>query len=209
MKLFDCSTAPSPRRVRIFAAEKRLELDIIQVDLGSGEQFGAEFRAINPDCIVPVLELDDGTHITEVTAICHYLEDFQPEPTLFGIGAAERATAVMWNAKAEQQGLSAMADAFRNVAKGLQGRAVPGPENYEQIPELAERGRRRVAAFFEKLDTRLTQTEFLAGERFTIADITALVLVDFAARLKIVIDDGAVDLQRWYDSVAARPSASA
>ncbi len=102
-----------------------------------------------------------------------------------------------------------MADAFRNVAKGLQGRAVPGPENYEQIPELAERGRRRVAAFFEKLDTRLTQTEFLAGERFTIADITALVLVDFAARLKIVIDDGAVDLQRWYDSVAARPSASA
>ena len=209
MKLFDCSTAPSPRRVRIFAAEKDLDLELVPVDLGSGEQFGPEFRMINPDCVVPVLELDDGTHLSEVIAICQYLEELNPEPSLFGSNAAERATAIMWNAKAEQQGLWAMADAFRNAAKGLEGHALPGPDEYEQIPALAERGRSRVLAFFAKMDDQLAQHEFLAGERFTIADITALVLADFAARAKIGFDDDAVNLQRWYDSVAARPSASA
>jgi glutathione S-transferase len=209
MRLFDCTTAPSPRRVRIFAAEKDLHLDLVQVDLGSGEQFGAEFRAINPDCVVPVLELDDGSCLTEVVAICQYLEELCPEPTLFGADAAERATAVMWNAKAEQQGLWAMADAFRNVAKGLQGHALPGPDAYEQIPELAVRGRARVMTFFNKLDARLAQHEFIAGKRYTIADITVLVLVDFAARLKIEIDEDAVNLRRWYGIAAARPSATA
>ena len=209
MKLFDCSTAPSPRRVRIFAAEKGLDLELVPVDLGNGEQFSAEFRAINPDCVVPVLELDDGTHVTEVIAICQYLEELHPEPALFGSTAAARAIATMWNAKAEQQGLWAMADAFRNAARGLKGHALPGPDEYEQIPALAERGRSRVLAFFSKMDDQLAQHEFLAGGRFTIADITALVLVDFAARAKIGIDDEAVYLQRWYDNVAARPSASA
>jgi glutathione S-transferase len=209
MKLFDCRTAPSPRRVRIFVAEKNLDLELVPVDLGSGEQFSAEFRAINPDCVVPVLELDDGTHVTEVVAICQYLEESKPEPTLFGSSAAERAIAMMWNAKAEQQGLWAMADAFRNVAKGLKGHALPGPDEYEQIPALAERGRSRVLAFFGKMNDQLAQQEFLAGKQFTIADITALVLADFAARAKIGFADDAVHLQRWYASVAARPSASA
>ena len=95
MKLYDCRTAPSPRRVRIFAAEKGLDLDLVAVDLTSGEQFGAEFRNINPDCVVPVLELDDGTHLSEVIAICHYLEEAKPEPTPFGTTAAERAAAFM------------------------------------------------------------------------------------------------------------------
>jgi len=209
VKLYDCRTAPSPRRVRIFAAEKGLDLDLVAVDLASGEQFGAEFRKINPDCVVPVLELDDGTHLSEVIAICHYLEEIKPEPTLFGTTAAERAAAFMWNAKAEQQGLWAMADAFRNTAKGLQGHALPGPDQYEQIPELAERGRSRVAMFFEKLNDQLGHREFLAGENYTIADITALVLVGFAARLKIDFADDAANLRRWYDNVSARPSAAA
>ena len=103
MRLFDCSTAPSPRRVRFFAAEKNLELELVPVDLGSGEQFSADFRAVNPDCVVPALELDDGTCISEVVAICQYLEEIQPEPTLFGDTAIERATATMWNAKAENR----------------------------------------------------------------------------------------------------------
>ena len=209
MKLYDCTTAPSPRRVRIFAAEKGLALELVQVDLGSGEQFSAAFRAINPDCVVPVLELDDGSHLTEVLAICDYLESRHAEPRLFGSGAAERATILMWNAKAEQQGLWPMADAFRNFTKGLRGRALPGPDSYEQIPELAARGRLRVAAFFDKLNTRLGEAEYLAGDHYSIADITALVLVDFAARLKINIADDASALQRWYQAVAARPSASA
>jgi glutathione S-transferase len=209
MRLFDCSTAPSPRRVRFFAAEKNLELELVPVDLGSGEQFSADFRAVNPDCVVPALELDDGTCLTEAVAICQYLEAIQPEPTLFGDTAVERATAVMWNAKAEQQGLWAVADAYRNFARGLQGHALPGPDKYEQIPELAVRGKSRVLSFFKTLDTQLAKNEFLAGDRFTIADITAVVAVDFAARLKISVDEDAANLQRWYASVSARPGASA
>lgn len=208
MRLFDCSTAPSPRRVRFFAAEKNLELELVPIDLASGQQFSEAYRAINPDCVVPALELDDGSCITEVNAICQYLEEIQPQPTLFGSNAKERAIAVMWNAKAEQQGLWAMADAFRNHAHGLKGRALPGPQGYEQIPELAERGKRRVLAFFQMLDARLAEHEYLAGERFTIADITAVVTVDFAARLKIDIGEQAPNLARWYASVSARPGAS-
>lgn len=209
MRLFDCATAPSPRRVRIFAAEKNLTLELVPVDLGSGEQFSADFRAVNPDCVVPALELDDGTCISEVIAICQYLEEIQPEPTLFGDTAAERATAAMWNAKAEQQGLWAVAEAYRNFARGLKGHALPGPDNYEQIPELAERGKSRVLSFFKTLNTQLAENEFVAGDRFSIADITAEVTLDFAARIKIGVGDDAENLQRWYASVSARPSASA
>ena len=209
MKLYDCRTAPSPRRVRIFAAEKGLDLDLVPVDLSGGEQFRADFRKVNPDCVVPVLELDDGTHLSEVVAICSYLEEMKPDPALFGTTAAERAVALMWNAKVEQQGLMAMADAFRNTAKGLKGHALPGPDKYEQIPELAERGRDRVSAFFSKLNDRLENKEFLAGDTYSIADITALVLADFAARLKIGFADNDAYLQRWYDNVSARPSAAA
>jgi glutathione S-transferase len=209
MRLFDCSTAPSPRRVRFFAAEKNLELELVPIDLGSGEQFSADFRAVNPDCVVPALELDDGTCLSEVVAICQYLEEIHPEPSLFGDTAIERATAVMWNAKVEQQGLWAVADAYRNFAKGLKGHALPGPDKYEQIPELVARSRSRVLSFFKILDARLAENEFLAGDRFTIADVTAVVMIDFAARIKIGIDDDAANLQRWYASVSARPSASA
>ena len=209
MKLYDCRTAPSPRRVRIFAAEKGLDLELVPVDLASGEQFRADFRKINPDCVVPVLELDDGTHLSEVVAICYYLEEISPDPALFGTTAAERAVALMWNAKAEQQGLWAMADALRNTAKGLQGRALPGPDKYEQIPELAERSRSRVTAFFEKMNDQLDNREFLAGDRYTIADITAFVIADFATRSKIGFTDDNTNLRRWYDNVSARPSAAA
>ena len=209
MKLYDCSTAPSPRRVRIFAAEKGIDIDLVPVDLRSGEQFSEEFQAINPDCVVPVLELDDGTHLSEVIAICQYLEDVYPEPTLFGSNASERARATMWNAIVESQGLWATADAYRNFAKGLQGHALPGPQKYEQIPELAERSRRRVIEFMARLDGHLENKEYLAGDRFTVADITAMVTIDFATRLKMGIDDEASNLLRWYNAVAARPSASA
>lgn len=208
MKLYDCKTAPSPRRVRIFAAEKNLQLDVEQVDLGRGKQFAEEFRAINPDCTVPVLELHEGAYLTEVVAICHYLEEVRPAPALFGETPEERAVTMMWNAKAELQGLWAMADAFRNSVKGLQGHALPGPDSYEQIPELAVRGQARVEAFFKKMDEQLASNEFLAGNRFTIADITALVLFDFAARMKIGPAEGQDNLLRWYASVSARPSAA-
>lgn len=209
MKFYDCKTAPSPRRVRIFMAEKGLDIDTVQVDLGSGEQLGDAFRRINPDCVVPVLELDDGSHLTEVVAICQYLEELYPEPRLLGNSAEERARITMWNAKVEQQGLMGMMDAFRNAAKGLAGRALTGPDSYEQIPELAKRGRKRVEQFFRRLDSELADRPYIAGDSFSIADISAMVVVDFAKWVKIGVPDELVHLKRWHDEVSARPSAAA
>lgn len=209
MKFYDCRTAPSPRRVRIFAAEKGIDLDTVQVDLARGEQFTPEFRAMNPDCVVPVLQLDDGTCISEVSAICDYLEALHPEPPLFGRTPVERAQAIMWNAKIEQQGLYAIAEAFRNATPGLAGRATTGPENYEQIPELAARGRARATAFLARLDRHLAGSAYVAGDAYTIADITALVATDFAKRLRLMPDHETPNLDRWHAEVAARPSASA
>ena len=209
MKLYDSATAPSPRRVRIFAAEKGIELDKVQVDLGSGEQFAPEFRALNPDCVVPVLELDDGTTISEVLAICQYLEELHPEPALFGPTAERRAISTMWNNKIEQHGLMHMRDAFRNSAKGLRGHAITGPQNVEQIPELAERGRQCVVEFFDRLEQQLEGKAFITGDEYSIADITGLVLIDFARWIKLEMPEEAVNLRRWHADVSARPSAKA
>ena len=209
MKFYDCKTAPSPRRVRIFLAEKGVEIDSVQVDLGSGEQFGEAFRKLNPDCVVPVLELDNGRCITEVLAICHYLEELYPEPPLFGKTAEERAVTLMWNAKVEQLGLWAVADAFRNSTKALVNNALPGPDNYSQIPELAKRGRQRVGRFFERLNGQLAGSDFIAGDFFSVADISAMVAIDFAAWIKIQMPERAMHLARWYATVSKRPSAAA
>jgi len=190
-------------------AEKGIEIETVQVDLGSGEQFSDAYRAINPDCVVPALQLDDGTCISEVVAICHYLEAQHPEPPLLGATDEERARVLMWNAKVEQQGLWAVADAFRNSAKGLKERAATGLVGYPQIPELAERGRGRVEQFFHRLDEQLADNEFVAGDRYSIADIAALVVVDFSAWIKLSLPEDLGNAQRWYEAVSARPSAQA
>lgn len=190
-------------------AEKGIEIETVQVDLGSGEQFAEAYREINPDCVVPALQLDDGSCLSEVLAICHYLEAKHPEPDLLGTTDEERARILMWNSKVEQQGLWAVADAFRNVAKGLKDRAATGPVPYPQIPELAARGRDQVEHFFHRLDEQLTGNEFIAGNRFSIADIAALVAVDFAARIKLSVPEDAAHLIRWHESVSSRPSATA
>ncbi|MBT8089172.1 MAG: glutathione S-transferase [Gammaproteobacteria bacterium] len=209
MKFYDCRTAPSPRRVRVFLAEKGIDLETVQVDLGSGEQFSDAFRKINPDCVVPVLELDSGRCISEVLAICSYLEEVHPEPALLGNTAEERAVVLMWNAKVEQQGLLAMAEAFRNSSKALTNNALPGPDSYVQIPELAERGRTRVAKFMRNLDRHLADSQYVAGDFFSVADISAMVTIDFAAWIKIPVPDDAPNLARWYAQVSKRPSATA
>jgi glutathione S-transferase len=207
--LYDCTAAPSPRRVRIFLAEKRIELASVQVDLAAGEHRGAEFMKINPDCTVPVLELDNGTRLTEIFAICQYLEEKFPEPTLLGSDITERALVTMWNTKIETQGLAALSEAFRNRARGMQGRALTGPDDFEQIPALVDRGRRRFELFMHKLDRQLQDRAYIAGDRFTIADISALVAIDFASWSKISVGDDLVNLLRWHRAVAARPSARA
>lgn len=209
MKFYDCTTAPSPRRVRIFTAEKGMDLDTAQVDLRSGEQFSEEYRKINPDCVVPALVLDDGTCLSEVLAICSYLEYVQPEPALFGHTPEEKAVVLMWYTKIEQQGLVGVMEGFRNFSKGFKDRALAGPDNYAQIPELAERGRLKVQRFISKLDKQLGGREFVASDNYSIADITALVTVEFASAIKVAVPDDATNLKRWYERVSARPSSRA
>src|ERR1051325_11558433 len=164
MKFYDCTTAPSPRRVRMFAAEKGITLPTVQVDLRTGEQFSETFRAINPECTVPALQLDDGTVIGDAVAICGYLEQRHPSPPLIGATPQERAVVTALNRAIERDGFFAAMDAVRNTASGLKGRALPGPHDYEQIPELAERGRKRLEHFFRDMDARLSGRRFVAGE---------------------------------------------
>jgi glutathione S-transferase len=209
MKFYDCAVAPSPRRVRIFLAEKGITLPTIQVDLRKGEQFGEAFRAVNPDCTVPVLELDDGRRICDSLAICVYLEQTRPQPPLMGVDAADRAVVAEWQRRAERDGFLAVAEAFRNSTPAFKTRALPGPDGYVQIPALVERGRARTQTFFKVMDARLADREFVAGERYTIADITTLVAVDFAGWIKLTIPDQCAHLRRWHQAVAARPSAKA
>lgn len=209
MKLYDCTTAPSPRRVRIFLAEKGVEIPMVQVNLREGEQLGDAFRKINPECTVPVLELDDGTTISEIFAICQYLESQYPEPALMGQNPLERAMVSMWNTKIEQNGIAAVAETLRNRAEGMRDRALPGPLNLAQIPQLVERGRTRVEAFLNRMDEQLDGNRFITEDQFTMADITAFVTVEFAQRLKIPITESQKNLQRWYNDVSGRPSATA
>jgi glutathione S-transferase len=209
MKLYDYQLAPNPRRVRIFIAEKGISVPTVGVDLRAGEQFTPEFRSVNPECTVPVLEFDDGRRIAEVIAICVYFELAHPEPALLGVDPQDRAIVADWHHRIERQGFWAVGDAFRNSVAGLKGRALPGPDDYEQIPALAERGRARTLRFFEMLDRQLAGRQFVASDRYTIADILALVTVDFAARVNQAIPEGCGHLRRWHESVSARPSATA
>jgi len=209
MKLYDCVTAPSPRRVRIFLAEKGISVPTVQVDLRNGEQFTPAFRAINPECMVPVLELDNGTKITDILSICRYFEELHPDPPLMGHTAEERAVISSRLHRIEYDGFLAAMEAFRNSTPGLKGRALPGPESYEQIPALAERGRTRIRQFFEWLNAWLAENEFVCGTGYTVADISGMVAVDFAGWAKLKIPEHVTHLRRWHAAVSARPSARA
>jgi glutathione S-transferase len=209
MKFYDCTTAPSPRRVRIFMAEKGIEIPTVQVDLRNGEQLSDAFRKINPRCTVPVLELDDGTCLNETLAICYYLESQYPEPNLMGRDAREQALVINWNEQVMFEGFLAGADALRNVAKGFANRALTGPKSFGQIPELAERGRARLEQFMAMLDGRLADSPYVALDRYTMADIGAYVCVDFAGWIKLPVLEQWPNIRRWHEQLSARPSATA
>lgn len=206
--LYDCATAPSPRRTRILLAEKAVPHETVQVDLRSGEQLGEAYRAINPQCTVPALRVDDGLVLTDNAAITAYLEARFPEPPLLGITPAEKAEIASWNWRVEFEGLMAVAEALRNGSPAMKQRALPGPNNYEQIPQLAERGVQRLQHFLRTLDDRLSQREYLASPRFSVADITAVVAVDFARVVKVKPGDEHPHLLRWRAAMAQRPSMS-
>ena len=209
MKFYDCATAPSPRRVRIFLAEKGIAVPTVQVDLRNGEHLQPEFRKINPECTVPALVLDNGVTINDAMAICHYFEEIRPDPPLIGRSPEERAVTIACNRRIERDGLYAVMEAFRNSTPGLKDRALPGPDDYAQIPALAERGRQRVSRFFIWINGELSQREFIAGNAYSLADITTQIAVEFAKWAKLPIPETCPDLARWFTAVSARPSAKA
>lgn len=204
--LYDCATAPSPRRARILLAEKGVAHATVQVDLRSGEQLGAAYKMINPQCTVPVLRCDDASMLTDNAAIAAYLEARFPEPALMGVTPAEKAEVASWNWRIEFEGLLAIAEALRNSSPAMANRALPGPDNYPQIAELAQRGVARVQQLLVTLNRRLVGREFIATERFSLADITAVVAVDFARIVKVKPGDHHPHVLRWRERMAARPS---
>lgn len=210
MKLFDFTLAPNPRRVRMFLAEKGVEIPSVQINTREREQFSEAYKAVNPNCVVPTLELDDGTCIGESVAICRYVEETHPEPPLMGRDAKDKAVIEMWNRRAELEGYLAAAEAIRNRLPMFEDRGLPGlPGGVPQIPALVERGKQSMARFFEKLDTQLAENRYVAGDSFSIADITAFIAIDFAKRIEIEIPASCPNVARWFEEIASRPSAAA
>jgi glutathione S-transferase len=207
--LYDCTTAPSPRRARILLAEKGVAHETVNVDLRNGEQLSEAYRKLNPQCTVPVLRDDEGgLLLTDNAAITAWLDARFPEPPLLGTTPQEKAEIASWNWRIEFEGLLAIVEALRNSAPSLANRALTGPVDYAQIPELAQRGLARVQQFFVTLNDRLAGREFIATNRFSIADISAVVAVDFARVVKVKPGEQHPNLQRWRAAMAQRPSMS-
>ncbi len=206
LTLYDFPMAPSPRRARILLAEKGISYETVIVDLAAREQLSDAYRAINPHCTVPALRLETGEVLTDNAAITAYIEAAYPDPPLLGQTAFEKAEIASWNARIEQQGFMAVAEGMRNSAPAMKDRALTGPIDYAQIPDLAARGVARLQAFFDLLDDHLTGRDFVATDRFSLADISAVVVVDFARVVRVKARDDQPNLLRWRAAMAARPS---
>lgn len=207
MKLYTYPEAPSPRRVHLFLAEKGMDLEQELVDMWKGEHMSDAFAAIHPDCTVPVLELDDGTCLSSCAAICRHIETVQPDPPLFGTTPEQRARIDDRDRWVEMNGMLAVMEGFRNSVKGFKDHALPGRRPVVQIPELAERGRQRFGWFMQDLDEMLSRHEYVAGDEFSVADITALVTIDFGLRgMKMQLPEEAESLKAWHARVNERPS---
>ena len=203
MKLYDGGRAPNPRRVKVFLAEKGIKVPTEQVDLGKLAHKGAAYTAVNPLQRVPALELDDGTVLCESIAICRYFEQLHPAPALFGTGAKEMAVVEMWERRIEFHLLGPISHVFRNSHPAMKEMEVP------QVPAWAEANKPRIREFITLLDAELKHRPFVAGDTFSVADITGLVAVDFMKPAKLAVPDELTNLKRWHADVSARPSASA
>lgn len=203
MMLYDTRTAPNPRRVRIYLAEKAISVPTTQVDLGKLEHKTDFFRALNPNVQTPVLVLEDGFALSETVAICRYFEELHPSPPLFGTGARGKAVVEMWQRRVEFGLLLAVQFVFRHTHPAMSRLESP------QVKEFAEVYRPRVFSFLEMLDGELAKRAYVAGATFSIADITAFVAVEFMRPAKLAAPESLKHLARWRAEVAARPSASA
>jgi len=206
MKLFTYPAAPNPRRLGIFMAEKGIEIPTQTVDLMKGEQHGEEFDRTNPLRTVPTLVTDEGEILAQVVAICEYLEALYPEPPLLGRTPLEKALIREWCHRIWNEGIGAIAEAFRNGNPAFENRAVPGPHACAQIPQLVDRGLQRLAHFWKALDAHLEGREFMVGKEFTMADIDAAVTCGFARWIRQSVPGECANILRWYEGVSARPS---
>jgi Glutathione S-transferase len=202
MKLYDGGRAPNPRRVSVFLAEKGIDLPRVPVDMGALGHKAPEVAALNPLMQLPVLVLDDGTVLTESVAICRYLEALHPEPPLFGTDPRDQAIVEMWNRRVEFNFFAAVAAAFRHTHPAMKDWEVP------QIPAWGEANRPRALAFLDHLDGELGTRRFIAGDRYTIADITALVAVQFMKPARIDRPTHLKHFSRWLEEVSVRPGAA-
>jgi glutathione S-transferase len=209
MKLYSYPAAPNPRRLHIFMAEKGIEMPFEPIDLMKGGQFDPSFVALNPMSTVPVLVTDDGTVLTQVVAICDYLEALHPEPALLGRTALEKGEIREWSTRIFNEGVMAVAEAFRNSNPNFANRSIPGPVSLAQEPVLVERGLKRLEYFWRTLETRLAGREFVVGDSFSMADIDALCACDFGKWIRKSVPAECVNIARWYAVVSARPSAKA
>jgi glutathione S-transferase len=200
MKLLDEKRAPNPRRVRVFLAEKGIEIPSEPVDIMKGAHKSQDFAELNPIQRIPVLILDDGTAISETMAICRYFEAIQPEPPLFGRTPLEVAQIEMWNRRAEINFFFTVSQCFRHSHPAMAELETP------QIPAWAEANKPRVAKIIEIFNEALSKQEFLAGDHFSVADITAAIATDFMKPARLVIPEDAHHFMRWYAAVSARPS---
>jgi len=207
MILYDVKIAPSPRRVRIFLVEKNIDVEVIQVNTAEGEHLKEDFLKLNPWATVPVLKLDDGTCISEAIACCRYLEENYPNPPLMGVDPSEKAIISMWEHRMEWDGFLPVAEFLRNTVERFKNRGLTGTLNFNQIPALAERGQKRIAHFHDFLDKRLAESKFVATDKYSIADITAQVSIDFAQRVGAPIPEDKKNILRWYSNVNSRESA--
>jgi glutathione S-transferase len=209
MKLYDCRMAPNPRRARIFIKEKGLDIPMEEVSILDGANLKPEYLAVNPRGLLPTLELDDGTIIDEVPAICAYLEAQHPDPPLLGTTPLEKAQIISWERHMQFDGMNAVSEFFRNSVPPMAGRGVPGRSGDPQLEGLVERGKRGVGVFYDRLEKRLAESKFVGGEHFSLADITGLCVVDFATFAGFAIPEANQHTRRWHKSVSSRPSAAA
>ena len=203
MKLYDSRLAPNPRRTRIFLAEKGVTIPTEQVDMVAMQHKTPEYTAINPLQRMPALVLDDGTIITESIAICRYFEMQHPDPPLFGVGPKDAAIVEMWNRRTEINFFANVAAVFRHTHPAMKELEVP------QVPAWADANRPGVTWFLELMDRELASREFIAGDRYSVADITMQVAVDFMKPSRLTMPEGANNVKRWHTAVSARPSAKA
>jgi len=202
VQLYSFPGAPSPMRVELMLNYKGVSVPTEIVDIRQAAQFTAAYRRINPRCTVPALVLDDGSCLSEVIAICLYLESRFPDMPVFGTSDSERAHVVNWMHRIFNEGFLPAAELLRNTSEAFRNRALPGPDDIEQIPALAERGRRRLAVFFQSIDSALAEREFLVGDQLSQADIDAWVAIYFARWTKTSPSDEMTRLAGWRQRVA-------